>query len=436
MKFIDSIKLQLKAGDGGDGNIAFRHELYVPKGGPSGGDGGNGADIYFVGDENTNTLFSLYNKKIIKAENGENGGKNNCHGKKAQSLFIQVPVGTLIKDISSNKIICDITKHKQNELIVSGGHGGRGNARFASSKNRAPRVCEKGELGEELIIICELKLLADIGIIGLPNAGKSTLLSKISSSRPVIRDYPFTTLSPQLGVVSINNHSFVVSDLPGLIKGASHNKGLGHQFLKHAERCLILLHLIDISSLLSYEQIIDNYLIIRNELKLYSLDLYNKPEIIVFNKSDQDTNFYNFKKLQFYFLDQKNIQISALCDKNFNHLKAKMWNVLEEFKLKKSEDEKINKSNGLNDLVHVIKFENDNQSINIEKISHNIWNITGKPIEKILRIQYSDQNYNLAILNEKLKKLNVFKRLKKLNINENDIVKVYSHEFEWHENES
>jgi GTP-binding protein len=271
MKFIDIVTIKLQAGKGGDGAVAFHRELYVPIGGPSGGDGGS---ITFVGDEGMNTLLDLKYQREIKALDGEKGDIKNMHGKNAPNKYIKVPLGTLIYNNTTNNIICDITENNQEFVVAKGGNGGRGNVRFANSKNKAPTIFEAGELGQAIEIRCELKVLADVGLVGLPNAGKSTLLSKISKANPQIADYPFTTLTPQLGVAKDSKgHSFVVADLPGLIKGASLGKGLGYDFLRHIERCKIIVHVIDMSGNYGTEDICENYLKIQNELKSYNYKL-------------------------------------------------------------------------------------------------------------------------------------------------------------------
>ncbi|MDD3382912.1 MAG: GTPase ObgE, partial [Bacilli bacterium] len=246
--FIDDVIIKVKAGNGGNGVVAFRHEKYVPLGGPSGGDGGNGGSIIFVGDEGLTTLLDFrYQKKII-SENGQSGMSKNMFGRNGENTYIRVPIGSVIYDYEKNRIIGDITKNKQELLIVSGGKGGKGNARFATSRVTAPEICERGEPGEEKLIKIELKLLADVGLVGFPNVGKSTLISALSKAKAKIADYPFTTLVPNLGVVQVpDGRSFVMADLPGLIEGASSGLGLGHKFLKHIERTRVIVHLLDAS---------------------------------------------------------------------------------------------------------------------------------------------------------------------------------------------
>lgn len=281
---IDEVKIKVKAGDGGRGIISFCHEKYRPKGGPDGGDGGKGGDIIFRVDNNVNTLTFFNTRKEFCAPNGDMGHKNKSTGKSAQDLFLTVPQGTLIYEIDGNKHIkiADLTETGKNFRVAKGGKGGLGNYNFCSSTNQAPRIATNGEAGEEKTILLELRMIADVGLIGLPNAGKSTLLSKISHARPKIADYPFTTLEPNLGIASIDNFSFTIADIPGLIAGASGGKGLGHKFLRHIKRTKLLVHLIDITSL----NIKADYKTIRQELKEYDKDLSQKPEIIAINKID------------------------------------------------------------------------------------------------------------------------------------------------------
>lgn len=297
MRFIDLTKLKVKAGNGGDGVVSFRRELYVSKGGPNGGDGGNGGNIIFVGDSGMNTLLDLRKRREITAESGKNGAPKDMHGRRGNPTYIKVPLGTVITDVNTQEVIGDIIKNKQEIVVATGGTGGRGNARFASATNRVPKVSEKGSPGQIRDIACEIKLLANAGLVGLPNAGKSTLLTAVSASKPTIADYPFTTLNPHLGVVKVDeNTNFVMADLPGLIAGASLGKGLGLQFLKHIERCQVLIHMIDISN--EKQDHFLNYQLILHELQNYNQNLEKKPQIIIANKIDLPHAQSNLEKLQ------------------------------------------------------------------------------------------------------------------------------------------
>ena len=283
MKFIDHAKISVKSGKGGDGCIAFLREKFRPKGGPSGGDGGNGGSIIFISDSKLTTLQDYSYKKQYFAKPGENGKGKNMHGKNAENIILKVPVGTIIKDLNNNKIIHDFKNEDEKITICKGGNGGFGNARFKSNKNPAPRIANDGEQGTLLDLELELKVLADVGLVGFPNAGKSTFISSVSNAQPKIADYPFTTLIPNLGIVKYDEYkSFVMADIPGLIEGASDGKGLGIQFLKHIERTKILVFMIDLNS----EDILKEYNLLNKELKLFDKELLKKPSIILLTKLD------------------------------------------------------------------------------------------------------------------------------------------------------
>ncbi len=280
MKFIDKVAVVVISGSGGRGNVSFRHEKYVDRGGPDGGDGGKGGDVIFKADKNLNTLQKFRYKQKLHAEDGQPGGRRNQHGKNGQDLVVPVPVGTIV--MNGEKMLVDLSEPDQEEVIALGGDGGYGNAHFKSSVRQAPRVAEKGEDSQKLEVDLELKLLADVGLVGLPNAGKSTFLSVVSNAKPEIADYPFTTLSPNLGVVDYGKNSLLIADIPGLIEGASEGKGLGDEFLRHIERTSVLLHLIDIYC----DDIAKAYETIQSELKNYLIDLSTKPQIVVLTKID------------------------------------------------------------------------------------------------------------------------------------------------------
>jgi GTP-binding protein len=323
VKFIDTANLKIAAGKGGNGAVSFHTALFVPLGGPNGGDGGNGGDIIFVADAGKHSLLDLKLNKIFKAEDGQKGGIKNMHGANGDDLVISVPVGTILIDQKTGEVLADLTQHNVPVIIAHGGKGGKGNARFKNSRNKAPTIFEAGELGQSFTIRAELKVLADVGFVGLPNAGKSTLLRAISNSKPEVADYAFTTINPQLGVAkALNGETFVVADLPGLIAGASIGKGLGHEFLKHIERCRVICHVIDASGDFGTQDIIQNYETIRQELINYNFALQNLPEIIILNKMDLDEAQINLmdQRIIDYFQDKKTIQISGLKKENLNAL--------------------------------------------------------------------------------------------------------------------
>lgn len=289
MKFVDQVEIHVRAGDGGDGAVAFRREKYVPKGGPSGGSGGNGGSVVFVADAQLTTLLDYRYQRRLRAQRGENGMGSDCDGRKGEDLTLRVPVGTLILDGESRELLCDLAEDGARWVAAQGGRGGLGNMHFATPTRQAPDFAQPGKPGEERELVLELKLLADVGLVGFPNAGKSTLISVISRARPKIADYPFTTLVPNLGVVAYKDHrSFVVADIPGLIEGASEGIGLGHQFLRHVERCKVLVHVLDAHApdLDPERDLEKDWEVINRELARYSEELAGRPQIVAINKTD------------------------------------------------------------------------------------------------------------------------------------------------------
>ena len=330
MKFIDEVFITIIAGKGGDGCISFRKEKFIPRGGPDGGNGGDGGNIYFEASTNLNTLVHFRGKKVYKAQDGVSGKPQRAKGHNGNDIILKVPVGTVVKKSHSNHIIADLTEPKQKILVVRGGRGGLGNDYFKSATNRAPRYRTEGRLGESLDIGLELKLIADISLIGMPNSGKSTLISTISKAKPKIADYEFTTLEPNLGVVSMQENSFVVADIPGLIANASTGRGLGIKFLKHLERTRAFVHVIDISWCLDVFEAYDAYTTVKNEMEKYNPTLLNKEEIVCLAKTDTLPE-QEVKKFQSFFentLDKKILPISCIAHKNINILKGMMLEVL------------------------------------------------------------------------------------------------------------
>jgi GTP-binding protein len=333
MRFIDEVNIEVGSGDGGDGKVSFRREKFVPYGGPDGGNGADGGNVFFEGDENINTLVNFRGRKVYKASNGGSGQGSQMHGATGEDYIIKVPVGTLIFNSEDGTLIDDITAHGQQKLLAEGGRGGLGNTYFKTPTNQAPRKAQQGQPGISIPIRLELKLIADIALVGLPNAGKSTLISAISNSRPKVADYPFTTLEPNLGVVKVDNeNSIVVADIPGLIEDASEGKGLGHTFLKHIERTSALVHMIDCSMLVDPEEAMADYAVIRNELLKYDHEqFYNKPEIICLTKIDamSEEEIAEYQKFMEETLNKKVLPISSVSGRNIDTLKRIMFKTKE-----------------------------------------------------------------------------------------------------------
>ncbi|MBU4690734.1 GTPase ObgE [Mycoplasma zalophi] len=417
MKFIDEVKITVKAGNGGNGLISFRREAHVDRGGPDGGDGGKGGDIYFVGDSGINTLLNFHYKNKITAQDGENGKRKNAYGANGQDTYIKVPLGTLVYNYDN--LIADIIDSKP-YLIAKGGRGGRGNVKFKTSRNTAPRLSENGELGENLDIKLSLKVLADVGLIGKPSAGKSTLLSQISNAKPKIAEYEFTTLVPQLGLVKYYDDSFVITDLPGLINGASEGKGLGIQFLKHIERCKILCHVIDFGS--EEKNPIQDFEDINNELIKYNIKLENRPQVIIANKSDLKA-FNDHKQLfKEKYPNIKLIDHSLETSENtINSIKKEIYETLKE-----AENILINEVSK-NEVT--ITLEEDD--FEIIRVSFDTYEIKGKKIKELYnRIPLISYD-NLMRFNNKLKHLGVWEELLKKGIVAGDTVRIENYEFTW-----
>lgn len=415
--FVDEVKLFLKAGDGGNGCVSFRREKYVPFGGPDGGMGGNGGSIYIVASSNINTLTHLALKPHIKAENGEHGkGSNKC-GKSACDTFIYVPVGTIIKDINGN-VLCDLTNNGDKYLAAKGGKGGRGNVDFKSSVNRAPKFAENGEKGEEKILFLELMMIADVGIVGFPNAGKSTLLSRITKATPKIADYPFTTLNPNLGVCVYKGKTIVFADIPGLIEGASDGKGLGDRFLKHILRTKMILHLVDPLGFYDIDPI-KGIEIINREIKKYAQQLAKKEKIIVINKSDIPNSNEVYKKIKSKYKKHKVFLISAVSGDGI--CKMLDWIIERIDKIKcEVRKQKISTSN-------VIKVEKGFEVIR----QNDIFYVLGKQVENIVnRFDINNEQALKRVFNI-LKKIGVIKHLLKHGIKQDNRVVIGSKEFIW-----
>lgn len=430
MPFVDKCRLLIKAGDGGDGIVSWRREAHVPLGGPAGGNGGNGGNIYFIGDHNETSLETLnYYKKII-AKNGENGGIKNMYGANAEDLIVKVPLGTVVINDDTNKIIADITLENQKYLIASGGLGGHGNAHFKSGFNKAPTLYEKGELGETFNARLELKELADVGLIGLPNAGKSTLISKLTNATPKIANYQFTTLVPILGSFDYNNQKIIIADIPGLIEDASEGVGLGHEFLKHIERCKILLHVVSLS-LDDNEDIIASVNTIFNELKKYNLDLIKKKIIIIANKLDLEIENYQLNKLREMFSNYEIIPISCATGEGLEELKEIIYN--EYLKIKLTQESVIDNTIIKEFTRHKNKDEELSKSIEIVKINDHTYDIKCEYLKYWSHRIPINTPDNLIRFNQKMKSTNLFDELRKIGANIGDVIKIYGIELEYEE---
>lgn len=425
--FIDEATITVQAGKGGNGCMAFRREKFVPQGGPFGGNGGNGSSIILKADEGLNTLIDLKYKKIIKGINGENGLGKGCHGKNAKNIIVKVPIGTIIKEKETNKILADLIKNNQEITIAEGGRGGRGNMAFATSTNPAPKIAENGETGEIKEIKLELRLLADVGLVGLPNVGKSTLISKISNSKPKIANYPWTTLTPNLGVVqTIDNRSFVLADLPGLIEGASLGRGLGIQFLKHISRTKVIAHIIDISTI-DEKDPAKTYNLINKELKEFDPNILKKPQIIVANKMDMPNSKENLKQLK-KAIKKPIIEISALTNKGLDILSLKLADEIDQIKKQEQNQESnIKYKKPENHILYKYKKETP---FKITK-QNNIWIISGKEIEKTVQMTRFQTEDEIKRFNHKLRKMGIEEELRKLGIQEGEVIKILDLEFEY-----
>ena len=430
MAFIDKCRLLIKAGDGGDGIVSWRREAHVPLGGPAGGNGGHGGSIYFVGDHNETSLETLnYTKKII-AKNGENGGIKNMYGANAEDLIVKVPLGTIVINEDTNKIIADITIENQKYLIASGGFGGHGNNHFKSGYNKAPTLYEKGELGETFNARLELKELADIGLIGLPNAGKSTLISKLTNAAPKIANYQFTTLVPILGSFDYNGQKIIIADIPGLIEGASKGVGLGHEFLKHIERCKVLLHIVSLS-IDDNENIVESVNIIFDELKKYNVNLINKKIIIVANKLDLDIDDYQLNKLKLNFKNYEICPISCVTGEGLEQLKQIIYN--EYLKVKFAEEAIIDDKIIKEFTRHKNKDEELSKEIEIIQTKENVFEIKCDYLKYWAHRIPINTPDNLIRFNQKMKSTNLFEQLKEHNTKPGDIIKIYNVELEYEE---
>lgn len=423
--FIDYAKIYVKSGKGGDGHVSFRRELYVPAGGPDGGDGGRGGDIIFEVDKELNTLFPFKNKYKYIATSGEEGGKKRCHGKDGEDLIIKVPNGTIIKDTNTEKIIYDMTGADTKVTLLKGGKGGIGNMHFATSVMQAPRYAKPGEPAKDLYLTLELKVLADVGLVGFPNVGKSTIISKLTNAKPEIANYQFTTINPHLGVCNVDDTQFIIADIPGIIEGASEGVGLGHKFLKHIERTKILLHVIDIASVEGRDPLNDLDIIF-NELEKYNNKLKNKIQIIAANKIDsidEESLKLKINEIKEKYKNIDIIPISSLSGKGLDVLKLK----LKELYIKSKE---INEDFDFKPEIDIDNlFDKNENDLIVEKINIGIYKVTGEKIKKMLGYTNLDTEKGMNYFQQYLKDEGIIKALKDKGMVEGDTVTVNDIEF-------
>ncbi|OOB79670.1 MAG: GTPase CgtA [Epulopiscium sp. Nuni2H_MBin001] len=420
--FVDYAKIFLQSGRGGDGHVSFRREKYVPNGGPDGGDGGRGGHIIFEVDPGSSTLMDFKHRRHYKAKPGEPGGKKRCHGKDGEDLIIKVPKGTIIREVESGKIIADMHQNDDRKIIFKGGKGGKGNQHFATATRQAPKYAEKGRDSKEYWVTLELKMIADVGLVGFPNVGKSTLLSMVSNAQPKIANYHFTTLAPNLGVVTNKyGKAFIMADIPGLIEGASEGVGLGHDFLRHVERTKVIVHVVDVSGSEGRDPVAD-ILTIQNEINQYNPEiLETKPQIIAANKMDIEGAQENFEKLEQTFSEMKVIPISAATNNNLQELLEDIAKLLETVPKE--------------DIIFEADFEEiyeAKDSFTIREIEEGYFVVEGVGVEKMVGYTSLDTEKGFAFFQKYLRDKGIINALEEAGIEEGQIVRIYDIEFEYY----
>lgn len=427
--FADSAKIFIKSGKGGDGHVSFRRELFVPNGGPDGGDGGKGGDVIFEVDEGLNTLTDFRHVRKYAAQNGEEGGKRNQHGKDGQDLVIKVPEGTIIRDDETGKIIADMSGEHRREVILKGGRGGKGNQHFATATMQVPRYAKPGVPSKELWVRLELKVIADVGLVGFPNVGKSTFLSRVTNAKPKIANYHFTTLNPNLGVVDLNDQDgFVIADIPGLIEGASEGIGLGHEFLKHIERTKVIIHMVDAASVEGRDPLNDIRQI-NKELEAYNPELLNKPQVIAANKIDAlydgDTTYIDLIKEEFEPQGVRVYPISAVSGKGVKELLYGVHNILKNMDSKPTVYEKEFDPN--------VYLDNPEDPFTVSRDEEEgVFLIEGPRIEKMLGYTNLESEKGFIFFQNFMKENGILQELEDLGIEDGDTVRIYGHEFEYY----
>lgn len=431
--FLDEVKIFVRSGDGGNGLVAFRREKYVPKGGPAGGDGGRGANVVFIVDEGLRTFMDYRYQKKFVAPNGENGMSKGMHGRKSKDLYLKVPPGTVIRDTDTGEVLADLVEHEQEVIVARGGRGGRGNCRFATPSNPAPEIAENGEPGEERNLTLELKLMADVGLVGFPSVGKSTLLSITSKAKPKIADYHFTTLAPNLGVVETKDHrSFVMADLPGLIEGASQGVGLGHQFLRHIERTKVIVHVVDMSATDGRDPY-EDYKIINQELGEYNMRLLERPQIVVANKMDipaAQENLEEFKaKLAADGKEVDIVEISAFTRTNVDNLLYKISDILDTtdpnmlYELDTKEESMENRV--------LYKHKPKDETFKITRDDTGAYVVSGPGIERAFLMTDFNRDASVRRFAQQMRSMGVDDALRERGCKNGDIVKILKGEFEF-----
>ena len=431
--FLDEVKIFVRSGDGGNGLVAFRREKYVPKGGPAGGDGGRGANVVFIVDEGLRTFMDYRYQKKFVAPNGENGMSKGMHGRKSKDLYLKVPPGTVIRDTDTGEVLADLVEHEQEVIVARGGRGGRGNCRFATPSNPAPEMAENGEPGEERNLTLELKLMADVGLVGFPSVGKSTLLSITSKAKPKIADYHFTTLAPNLGVVETKDHrSFVMADLPGLIEGASQGVGLGHQFLRHIERTKVIVHVVDMSATDGRDPY-EDYKIINQELGEYNMRLLERPQIVVANKMDipaAQGNLEEFKaKLAADGEEVDIVEISAFTRTNVDNLLYKISDILDStdpnmlYELDTEEESMENRV--------LYKHKPKDETFKITRDDTAAYVVSGPGIERAFLMTDFNRDASVRRFAQQMRSMGVDDALRERGCKNGDTVKILKGEFEF-----
>ncbi|MDD7280387.1 MAG: GTPase ObgE [Erysipelotrichaceae bacterium] len=426
--FVDQVKVHLRAGKGGNGIVSFRHEKYVAYGGPFGGDGGDGGDVIFEADPGMTTLLDLrYHRKIL-ATDGEKGKNKRMHGANGEDKIVKVPLGTIVKNAETGHILADLTQPHQQQIVAKGGRGGRGNCHFKSSRNTAPKYAEDGFPGQEFDAIVELRTLADVGLVGFPSVGKSTFLDAVSRAKPEIGDYPFTTIAPNVGVVQTKDgRSFVMADLPGLIEGASDGKGLGHQFLRHIERCRVIIHVIDMGGEEGRNPI-DDYRIINEELKSYNLRLLERPQIVVANKMDLDQSQANLEAFKQAYPDVEVFETTTIIHEGLQPVLCRAADLLQTtppFPIVEETNE---------DVGVTYTFEEKKKDYTIEQIGDGLWSVYGPKIDRVFDIKKLNTEEDFYLFANRLRYLGIDNALREAGCQDGDTVQLGGFEFEFIEN--